>query len=78
MKDKDIAKAVLEVYDEEQVLNGIIEVLQVAQGLLNPTQITANLEFTAGAAINEISHASKVLQALRDKKYGAKPISTLE
>lgn len=78
MRDKDIAQAVVEKYDEKEIIDGVIEVLQVAQSLLNPTQIKSNIEFSAGVAINEISHASKTLQALREKKFGAKPISTLE
>lgn len=77
MNGKDIAKAIIETYDEEQIIDGVIEVLQVAQSLLNPNQLEGSIEFSAGVAINEISHASKILQALRAKKYGSKPINTL-
>lgn len=71
MKEKEI-EAFLDKAKDEEVLDGVIEVLAVAQQLLNPNAITANLEYTAGCALQEVIHANQVLRAYREKRYGHK------
>lgn len=77
MLDEEIAKAVVEKNKPEAVLDGVIEVLEVAQKLLQPGECTHSIEFTAGCAVEEISYANQILRALRKKQYGDKGITIL-
>lgn len=77
MLDEEIAQAIVDRRKPEEVLDGVIEVLEVAQKLLQPGASEGNIEFTAGCAIEEVSHANQILRALRKKQYGDKPITVL-
>lgn len=77
MIDDALAKAVVEKYTDEQVLDGVIEVLVLAQNLLDPSKTAGNIEFCSGVAMQEVVHATKVLRAYREKKHGVKPPTIL-
>lgn len=76
MRDKEIENFLASAKDED-VIDGVIEVLKVVQQLLDPHKMPENRDFCGGMAINEVVHASKVLQAYRKKKFGNKGITTL-
>lgn len=78
MFDEKTAQLVVEKYKDEEVLDGVLEVLDTAQRLLDLTKIQeSNLNFCAGVALQEVAHASRVLQAYRTKKFGSKPLTVL-
>lgn len=76
MKEKEI-ELLLATAKDEEILYGVVEVLQVAQVLLDPTKTSENRDFCSGLAINEVSHAVQVLRAFCKKRYGGKSITTL-
>lgn len=78
MFEKKLAQVVVEKYKDEEVLDGILEVLGTAQQLLDPNKIeTSNLPFCAGVALQEVAEATRVLRAYRIKKFGDKPLTIL-
>lgn len=77
MIDDALAKAVVEKYTDEQVLDGVIEVLSLAQKLLDQNKSEGSIEFCAGIALQEIVHTTKVMRAYREKKHGSKPLTVL-
>lgn len=77
MIDDALAKAVVEKYKPEEVLDGVVEVLVTAQRLLEPGNTEGSLDFAAGLAMQEIVHATKVVRAFRQKQYGQKGTTIL-
>lgn len=68
MRDAEI-KALIDTAEDQVIIDGVIDVLELSQKLLNPNQVTTNIEFAAGCAVQEVAHATKVLRAWRDKKF---------
>lgn len=78
MFDEKSAQAIVDKYKEEDIIDGVLEVLTLAQQLLNPQEIhEGNVAFCAGLAVQEVTHAAKVLRVFRQKKYGQKPTTVL-
>lgn len=77
MNEREIAKTIVETWEEERVLKCIKGALADADRTLTHLE-DEDIKFAAGYASAQIESARRFLEVLYEKKYGAKPISTLE
>lgn len=77
MLEEKITQEVVNNHEEKEILDAIVDSLATVQFLLTPTKAGSNLDFNAGVAAEEVARATKVLRALREKKYGQKPPTVL-
>lgn len=76
MEEKEI-KAFLATAKDEEILDGLVEVLTETALALNPKTAVSSLEYAAGYACKQTAHAAALLGAYREKKYGTKGVTIL-
>lgn len=70
---KNVAKLIVENWEDAEILDYIDECLKIADRNLDDKE-GAPIVFGAGIAVTNVQVARSVLKAYREKKFGEKPV----